>query len=253
MSPEDKIVTVGGVAIGNSLPFVLIAGPCQIESLAHALEVAAALGEICTAAGVPLIYKSSYDKANRTSAGGRARRRHGRGAGDPRRGARAIRPAGADRRACRRAMRAGGRGGGRAADPGLPLPPDRSAAGRRRDRPRDQRQEGPVPRAVGHGKRRRQDRQHRQRAHPAVERGASFGYNTLVTDFRALPIMARTGYPVVFDATHRCSSRAGRAPHRAASANSPRCWRAPPWRSGWRRCSSRPIPTPTAPPATART
>ena len=63
--------------IGNRLPFVLIAGPCQIESRAHALEVAAALRELSGRTGVPVIYKSSYDKANRTSAVGRARRGHG--------------------------------------------------------------------------------------------------------------------------------------------------------------------------------
>ena len=50
MLGEEKTVTIGGVAIGNSLPFVLIAGPCQIESMSHALEVAAALDEICSAA-----------------------------------------------------------------------------------------------------------------------------------------------------------------------------------------------------------
>ena len=55
------------------------------------------------------------------------------------------------------------------------------------------------------------------------ERGASFGYNTLVSDFRALPIMARTGYPVVFDATHSVQQPGGRAPHPAGSASSPRC------------------------------
>ena len=65
---DQRVVHVNGVEIGNLLPAVLIAGPCQIESKAHALEVASALDEICTAAGVPLIYKSSYDKANRTSA-----------------------------------------------------------------------------------------------------------------------------------------------------------------------------------------
>ena len=78
------------VRVGNDLPFVLIAGPCQIESRAHALDTAAALVEAASAAGVPLIYKSSYDKANRTSAARRARHRHGRGPGDPGRGARAV-------------------------------------------------------------------------------------------------------------------------------------------------------------------
>src|SRR5215475_6709421 len=69
-SPEacmQRTVWVGEVAVGNELPFVLIAGPCQIESRAHALEVASALREMSAAAGVRLIYKSSFDKANRTS------------------------------------------------------------------------------------------------------------------------------------------------------------------------------------------
>ncbi len=64
----NKAVHVGDVAIGNDLPFVLISGPCQIESEQHALEVAFALAEVTRAAGIPLIYKSSFDKANRTSA-----------------------------------------------------------------------------------------------------------------------------------------------------------------------------------------
>ncbi|MCX7383129.1 MAG: 3-deoxy-8-phosphooctulonate synthase, partial [Alphaproteobacteria bacterium] len=65
---ENRVVRVGSVAIGNHLPFVLISGPCQIESRAHAMETAGALVEMCGTAGIPLIYKSSYDKANRTSA-----------------------------------------------------------------------------------------------------------------------------------------------------------------------------------------
>ena len=65
---QERIVLVGDIAIANHLPFALIAGPCQIESRAHALEVAAALRELSAATGVPVIYKSSYDKANRTSA-----------------------------------------------------------------------------------------------------------------------------------------------------------------------------------------
>ena len=62
------------------------------------------------------------------------------------------------------------------------------------------------------------------------ERGASFGYNTLVSDLRGLPIMARTGYPVVFDATHSVQQPGGQGRPRAASGNSPRCWRARLWR-----------------------
>ena len=71
-----RIVQVGTLAIGNDLPFVLIAGPCQIESRAHALEVAAALRDMSGATGVSIIYKSSFDKANRTVARRCARHRH---------------------------------------------------------------------------------------------------------------------------------------------------------------------------------
>src|ERR1700689_391653 len=63
-----RVVRVGTVGVGNGLPFVLIAGPCAIESRAHALEIADALCSLSAATGVPVIYKSSYDKANRTSA-----------------------------------------------------------------------------------------------------------------------------------------------------------------------------------------
>jgi len=57
----SRHVKVGSATFGNDLPFVLIAGPCQMESRAHALEVAAALKEIASEAGVPLVYKSSFD------------------------------------------------------------------------------------------------------------------------------------------------------------------------------------------------
>ena len=63
-----RTVSAGSVSFANDKPFALIAGPCAIESRTHALEVAAALVEICGARGIPLIYKSSFDKANRTSA-----------------------------------------------------------------------------------------------------------------------------------------------------------------------------------------
>ena len=77
------------------------------------------------------------------------------------------------------------------------------------------------------------------------ERGASFGYNTLVVDMRALPIMARTGYPVVFDATHAVAQPGGLGDARAASANSRRCWRAPRSRSASPPSSSKPTRIPT--------
>ena len=65
MSPRH--VTVGNITIGNDLPLVLIAGPCALESRAHAMEISAGLVEITERLGIPLIYKTSFDKANRTS------------------------------------------------------------------------------------------------------------------------------------------------------------------------------------------
>jgi 2-dehydro-3-deoxyphosphooctonate aldolase (KDO 8-P synthase) len=67
MSPNREVV-VGSVRFANHLPFALIAGPCQMESRAHALETAAALKEMCGALGIGLVFKTSFDKANRTSA-----------------------------------------------------------------------------------------------------------------------------------------------------------------------------------------
>ena len=67
----NEIVTAGSVRIGNRLPLMVVAGPCQIESRAHALEMAAALKEIATRLGIGLVFKSSFDKANRTSLLGR--------------------------------------------------------------------------------------------------------------------------------------------------------------------------------------
>ena len=66
--PPNPVVTAGAVSFGNDLPLALIAGPCALESRAHALEMAAALKEIAAKLGIGLVYKTSFDKANRTSA-----------------------------------------------------------------------------------------------------------------------------------------------------------------------------------------
>src|SRR5580704_7253679 len=66
--PPNPIVAVGAVRFGNRLPLCLIAGPCALESRAHALEMASALKEIAARLGIGLVYKTSFDKANRTSA-----------------------------------------------------------------------------------------------------------------------------------------------------------------------------------------
>src|SRR4029077_1281056 len=67
MPAPNPVVTVGAVRFGNALPLALIAGPCALESRAHALEMAAALKEIGRRVGIGLVYKTSFDKANRTS------------------------------------------------------------------------------------------------------------------------------------------------------------------------------------------
>ena len=68
----NSTVDVGAVRFGNALPLALIAGPCALESRAHALEMATALKEIAARVGIGLVYKTSFDKANRTSAKSRA-------------------------------------------------------------------------------------------------------------------------------------------------------------------------------------
>jgi 2-dehydro-3-deoxyphosphooctonate aldolase (KDO 8-P synthase) len=71
MTTPNSVVKVGSVQIGNALPLSIIAGPCQLESRQHALEMASALKEMAAKAGVGLVYKTSFDKANRTSNSGR--------------------------------------------------------------------------------------------------------------------------------------------------------------------------------------
>jgi 2-dehydro-3-deoxyphosphooctonate aldolase (KDO 8-P synthase) len=184
---------------------------------------------------IGLIYKTSFDKANRTSVEPRAAS-----------GSRQALPIFAEIReasglpvltdvheADQCAPVAAGRR--RAADPGLPVPPDRPACWRRPHRQGRQRQEGPVPGALGHEERDRQDR-----PAPAIpmcwcERGASFGYNTLVSTCAPADHGAQTGCPVVFDATHSVQQPGGQGETRADSGNSCRCWRAP-------RCGRHMIP-----------
>ena len=204
-----RVVRVGAIEIANDRPFALIAGPCQIESLAHALETASALAEICAAAGVPLIYKSSYDKANRSSIG--TQRGLGMAAGlailaEVR--ARIGCPVLTDVHAPEQCAPAA-----EAVDV-LQIP---AFLSRQTDLLLAA---GETGRAVNVKK--GQVLAPWDMVHVAAkiastgnhnillcERGTSFGYNTLVTDMRGLPIMARTGYPVVFDATHSVQQPGG--------------------------------------------
>jgi 2-dehydro-3-deoxyphosphooctonate aldolase (KDO 8-P synthase) len=208
-STASRIVTVGKIRIANHLPFVLIAGPCQIESRDHAIEVATELRDISVATGVPIIYKSSYDKANRTSA--RAPRGIGMAEGlgilseiRQRTGLPTLTdvhtsdhcaPAAAavdvlqiPAFLCRQTdllLAAGATGKPINVKKGQFLAPWDMA--------------NVADKIASTG----------NENILLCERGASFGYNTLVSDMRSLPIMARTGYPVVFDATHSVQQPGG--------------------------------------------
>ncbi len=205
----NATVDIGGVRFGNDLPLALIAGPCQLESRAHALEMASALKEIAAKVGIGLIYKTSFDKANRTSA------KAARGIG-----LEAALPIFAeikeslklpvltdvhDAEQCARAAEA--------VDV-LQIPAflcrqtDLLIAAAKTGKvvnvkkgqflaPWDM--QNVVAKLTGAG----------NRNVLLTERGASFGYNTLVSDMRALPIMARTGAPVIFDATHSVQQPGG--------------------------------------------
>jgi 2-dehydro-3-deoxyphosphooctonate aldolase (KDO 8-P synthase) len=206
---EQKLVRVGDIAVGNTLPFVLIAGPCQIESVGHALEMAAALDEIGAATGVRVIYKSSYDKANRTSAGA------ARGVGM----ARGLEILARVREQYRMPVLTD-----------VHLPEHCAPAAEAVDVlqiPAFLCRQTDLLLAAGETGRTINVKKGQFLApwdmtHVAAkiastgndsillcERGASFGYNTLVSDMRSLPIMAGTGYPIVFDATHSVQQPGG--------------------------------------------
>ena len=205
----NAVVDIGGVRFGNDLPLALIAGPCQLESRAHALEMASALKEIAAKVGIGLIYKTSFDKANRTSI------KSNRGIGLDQ-----ALPIFAD---IKKAF-------------GVPvitdvhLPEQCAEAATVIDLLQIPaflcRQTDLLVAAAETGKpvnvKKGQflapwDMANVVAKFDAVgnpnvmvcERGASFGYNTLVSDMRSLPIMAETGCPVVFDATHSVQQPGG--------------------------------------------
>lgn len=202
-------VRVGDLAIGQDLPFVLIAGPCQIESRAHAFEMAEALVSLCRELDIPLVYKSSFDKANRSS----VRAARGIGMSEGLEILAGIReslgvPVLTDVHApeqcapaaeavdilqipaflCRQTdllLAAGGTGAAVNVKKGQFLAPWDMA--------------NVAAKIASTGNERIL----------LCDRGTSFGYNALVSDMRGLPIMARTGYPVVFDATHSVQQPGG--------------------------------------------
>ena len=202
-------VKIGRLTVGNDLPLTLIAGPCQLESREHAFECAAALVEICGTAGIGLIYKTSFDKANRTSLDGK------RGIGVEKGlpilaelrerfalpvltdvhlpeqcvpAAEAVDVLQIPAFLCRQTdllLAAGRTGAAINVKKGQFLAPWDMA--------------NVANKIASTGNERLL----------LTERGVSFGYNTLVSDMRALPVLAATGYPVVFDATHSVQQPGG--------------------------------------------
>ncbi len=203
-------VRIGDRLIGNDLPLAVIAGPCALESRAHALEMSAALAEIAASLGIALIYKTSFDKANRTSLAG------GRGLGlkeslpilaevRERTGLPVLTDV-HEREQCAPVAEA--------VDV-LQIPAflcrqtDLLVAAAETGRPVNVKK----GQFLAPWDMKNVVAKLRDSGNPDVlvcERGASFGYNTLVSDMRAIPIMAReTGCPVVFDATHSVQQPGG--------------------------------------------
>jgi len=206
----NATVSVGSVRFGNALPLALIAGPCALESKAHALEMAAALKEITGRAGIGLVYKTSFDKANRTSA------KSARGLG--------LEPALPIFSEIRDKLKVPVLTDVHDAEQCAQLAPvvdvlqipaflcrqtDLLVAAAKTGKainvkkgqflaPWDM--QNVVEKITGAG----------NRNVLVTERGVSFGYNTLVSDMRALPILKRTAQaPVIFDATHSVQQPGG--------------------------------------------
>ena len=205
----NKLIKCGKLSISNTGPFILIAGPCQLESEKHALDVATELKKITEKLGVGLIYKTSFDKANRTSLKGK------RGVGLEK-----SLPVFDKIRE----------------DVGIPVLTDvhtveqclivsqhvdvlqiQAFLCRQTDLLIAAAKTGKVinvkkgqflaPWDMVNVTKKIEDSGNKNIL--VTERGASFGYNTLVTDMRSLPIMAKNGYPVVFDATHSVQQPGG--------------------------------------------
>ena len=206
---SNKSIKCGKLSISNTRPFILIAGPCQLEGEKHALEVAIELKKITENLGIGLIYKTSFDKANRTSLKGK------RGAGLEK----SLPVFDKIRK-----------------DVGIPILTDVhtieqcSIVSQHVDVLQIPaflcRQTDLLIAAAKTGKVinvkkgqflapwdmvnvTKKIEESGNKSILVTERGASFGYNTLISDMRSLPIMAKNGYPVVFDATHSVQQPGG--------------------------------------------
>ncbi|HWL58598.1 MAG TPA: 3-deoxy-8-phosphooctulonate synthase [Paracoccus sp. (in: a-proteobacteria)] len=204
-----KHIKIGDVSFGNDLPLGLIAGPCQLETLDHALMIAERVAKAAAAAGAGFVFKASYDKANRTSLSGR----RGIGMEEGLRMLEEVRnrigcPVLTDVHDIPQARAAG------AVVDVIQIP---AFLSRQTDLLLAAGETGAVvnikkgqflapwdmPNVADKVASTGNDRI------MLTERGVSFGYNTLVADMRSLPIMARTGYPVIMDATHSVQQPGG--------------------------------------------
>jgi 2-dehydro-3-deoxyphosphooctonate aldolase (KDO 8-P synthase) len=207
--PTPRHVHIGNLTLGNDRPLALIAGPCALESRAHALEMSHALTELTARLGIGLIYKTSFDKANRTSLSSvrgmgleeslpilaEVRETYGcpvvtdvheKEQCAP--VAEAVDVLQIPAFLCRQTdllLAAGATGRATVVKKGQFLAPW------------DMKNVAAKIASTGNEN------------ILLCERGASFGYNTLVSDMRSLPILAETGYPVVFDATHSVQQPGG--------------------------------------------
>ena len=204
-----KKVEIGNLTVANDRPVALISGPCQIESRDHAFKIAEALKKSCAAENVPFIFKSSYDKANRTSLSGK------RGIGIET-GLEILSEIGrelgcpvlTDIHTAEQARMAAGFVDViqipaflcRQTDILLAAGESGAAINVKKGQfmaPWDMEKVSEKIASTGNDK------------IMLCERGVSFGYNTLVSDLRSLPIMRRTEYPVVYDATHSVQEPSG--------------------------------------------
>tara|TARA_A100001011_G_C14290537_1_gene835973 strand:- start:1240 stop:2073 length:834 start_codon:yes stop_codon:yes gene_type:complete len=206
---ENKIVKCGKLNISNSKVFTLIAGPCQLENEKHALEMASKLKEITEKLNLGLIYKTSYDKANRTSLQGK------RGAGlkkslpvfDKIRKELQI-PVLTDVHTAEQCEAVSKHVDVLQIPAFLCRQTDLLIAAAKTGKVINVKKgQFLAPWDMKNVVKKIEDSGNKNIL--ITERGASFGYNTLVSDMRALPIMAKIGYPVVFDATHSVQQPGG--------------------------------------------
>ena len=203
-----KRVDIGGLTVGNDCPLLVIAGPCQLESLDHAQMIAGTLAESCRAAGAQFIFKASYDTANRTSLKGK----RGMGMASGLKVLAAVRAMGlpvlTDFHEAAHAAEVA------AVVDVLQIPALLCrqtdlllAAGRTGAAVNVKKGQFLDPYAMAHVAEKIASTGNDRIL--LTERGTTFGYNGLIADMRSLPVMARTGYPVIMDATHAVAAPGG--------------------------------------------